>query len=217
MPPIKSYPQPLSRWPGCLLINWLIEQLSQWGGSPNIREERSKSPLCETWGSVHLFCALSPSSSFRVHWIWKALEKERRLCKWTKQLVPICLQFSDGENISRRPGAWEPDVVTERSVSLLLQEQRAEFLQPHKSWGPFPATGPDSRKWTLWNPHQKRTLCFCTPSPNAGRLFPAQVVRAASKDRCAWRFLSPCSWEICREIRLPNTAQWDVWMCWRVL
>lgn len=41
-----------------------------------------------------------------------------------KQLASICLQFSDWENISRRPDARGRDVVTERSVSFLLQEQR---------------------------------------------------------------------------------------------
>ena len=150
-----------------------------------------RKPLMWNLGQCSFVFAVSLSSSFRVHWIWK--EEERRWCTWTKQHVPICLQFSDGENISRRPGAWEPDVVTERSVSLLLQEQRAEFLQACKFWGPFPAAGRHSRKWTLWNPHQKRALCVCTASRTAGQLFPAQVGRGPRKDRWAWCFLSPCS------------------------
>lgn len=105
-------------WLAIWWIAWAAGPVKQ---QPGVKEEPPNSlPVGCAWGTALLFWC--PSSSLLLLSSLDLNRIEDGAIE-PKKCASICLQFPGWETISRRPGAWEPDVVTEHSAFLLFHEQ----------------------------------------------------------------------------------------------
>lgn len=144
------------------------------------------------------------------HWFWRACEKERRWCKWTKAIhlhLPSILKWKTfpGLRLRTRPG--------HRTSCLPLVPWAApsccRLINPE---GLSSRDGRPSRKWTdALKPPSKENIVFLHIQPRGGLLSPGAGRLGPQIVRRAFCFLSSRLSEMCRKTQLPDTDRWYAW------
>lgn len=177
IPLLLCQQQSLSRWSIC--ICWLILWWIGWAAGPVKWQPVAKEkPLHQLLyrpclGQCPFVLYPFSSHSFSVHWIRIAFEKERRWCKWTKAThlhLPSIPRLRNHFQKAWCIRTWCGDRTF--CLSLVIRASAPSFCKLINPVGLFQPLQsgccPYSGKEMLWNPHQKRTLCFWTSSPTVG-------------------------------------------------